>query len=58
MSRGEIEIMLNLPQANGVIGARIKAYASCKNRLKELVKLIDPSSVPAKAASAYGFWKK
>ncbi|TAL83656.1 MAG: hypothetical protein EPN74_13530 [Rhodanobacter sp.] len=57
-SPGEVEIMLNLPQANGIIGARLKAYSSCRSRFKELVKLIDPSSVPSKVASAYGFWTK
>lgn len=57
-SPGEVEIMLNLPQANGIIGARLDAYSSCRSRFKELVKLIDPSSVPSKVASAYGFWTK
>ena len=57
-SPGEVEIMLALPQANGIIGARLKAYQSCRSRFKGLVQLIDPSSVPAKSVSAYGFWTK
>ncbi|QWT22493.1 hypothetical protein KPL74_10950 [Bacillus sp. NP157] len=57
-SPSEVEIMLGLPQANGIIGARLNAYASCRDRFKKLVALIDPSSVPAKAAGAYAFWTK
>lgn len=57
-SPNEVEIMLSLPNKKITVGERIKSYSSCRNRFKELVKLIDPSSVPTKSASAYAHWIK
>lgn len=57
-SPSEVEIMLSLPNKKITVGERIKSYSSCRNRFKELVKLIDPSSVPTKSASAYAHWIK
>ncbi len=57
-SPSEVEIMLSLPNKKITVGERVKSYSSCRNRFKELVKLIDPSSVPTKSASAYAHWIK
>lgn len=54
----EIEIMLNLPNTNTVVGGRIKDQGRCKAQYKELVKLLDKASVPTKVKSAYAFWLK
>lgn len=57
-SPGEVEIMLSLPTTKTIVGERLKQYAACKTRFKNLVDLIDPSTVPAKAGAAYKLWKK
>lgn len=57
-SPSEVEIMLSLPNKKLTVSERIKSYPSCRNRFKALVKLIDPSSVPTKSASAYALWSK
>lgn len=56
-SPSEVEIMLSLPTTKTIAGERLKQYASCKARFKNLVELIDPSTVPAKAGAAYKLWK-
>lgn len=57
-SPSEVEIMLSLPNKKTIVGVRVKSYFGCKARYKGLVQLIDPTSVPAKAAASYGAWKK
>ncbi len=57
-SPGEVEIMLSLPTTKTIAGERLKQYAACKTRFKNLVELIDPSTVPAKAGAAYKLWNK
>lgn len=57
-SPSEVEIMLGLPNKKVLVGERIKAHQSCRNRFKGLVGLIDPSSVPTRSASAFTHWKK
>lgn len=57
-SPSEVEIMLSLPSKKTIVGVRIKSYSGCKERYKRLVKLIDPTSVPAKAAASYNAWTK
>ncbi|UAK72124.1 hypothetical protein [Aeromonas enteropelogenes] len=57
-SPSEVEIMLALPSKKVLLSERIKSYASCRNRFKGLVRLIDPSTVPTKSASAYAHWIK
>lgn len=57
-SPGEVELMLSLPQGNGLVATRLRDYSSCRTRFKGLVALIDASTVPAKAASAYAHWMK
>ena len=57
-SPSEVEIMLRLPATETLAGRRIKQYVACDKRFKNLVDLIDPSTVPAKARTAYKFWTK
>jgi hypothetical protein len=57
-SPSEVEIMLSLPTTKTIVGERIKHYSNCKARFKNLVELIDPSTVPAKAGAAYKSWSK
>lgn len=54
----EIEIMLSLPSSNTVVGKRISSQPRCNAQFKELVKLLDASSVPTKVKTAYGLWLK
>jgi hypothetical protein len=54
----EVEIMLGLPSTNTVVGIRIRNQARCKAQFKELVKLLDPASVPTKVKTVYGSWLK
>lgn len=57
-SPSEVEIMLGLPNKGILVAERIKAYRGCSDRYKALVKLIDPSTVPTRSASAYAQWTK
>jgi len=57
-SPAEVEIMLALPSSNTVVASRIKNHGRCKNKFKELVKVLDPASVPTKVKSAYTAWVK
>ena len=57
-SPNEVEIMLALPAQKLIVSERLKSHGSCRVRYKELVGLIDPSSVPTKSASAYAHWNK
>jgi len=57
-SPNEVEIMLSLPAQKLIVSERLKSHGSCRGRFKELVTLIDPSSVPTKSASAYAHWTK
>ena len=57
-SPSEVEIMLNLPSKKLILRERLKSHGTCHARFKSLVKLIDPSSVPTKVASAYAYWSR
>ena len=48
---------LSFPATKTIAGECLKQYAACKSRFKNLVELIDPSTVPAKAGAAYKLWK-
>lgn len=52
-SPSEVEIMLSLPGTKTIAGERLKNYVTCRNRFKNLVGLIDPSTVPSKARATY-----
>ncbi len=49
----EITIMLELPRSNSIVAQRIKSYSRCKKAFKEIVRLIDPDSVPTKYKKIY-----
>lgn len=57
-SPSEVEIMLSLPNKKLIVADRIKSHSTCRSRFKQLVGLVDPSSVPTKAAAAYAHWTK
>jgi hypothetical protein len=55
-SPAEIKIMLDLPTGLTIVGNRIRAYPECRSRFKGLVALVDTSSVPTSARTAYNTW--
>ncbi|QPS86613.1 hypothetical protein I6G46_21090 [Serratia plymuthica] len=57
-SPSEVEIMLSLPNKKNLVAERVKTNANCRGRFKKLVDLIDPTSVPTRAASMYTAWTK
>lgn len=54
----EIEIMMSLPGTNTIVGIRLNNHAKCRDRFKDLVKLLDATSVPTKVKTAYASWLK
>jgi hypothetical protein len=53
-SPAEIRIMFNLPNSNNtVVANRIRVHSQCKSRFKHLAGLLDSTSVPTAARSAY-----
>lgn len=55
-SPSEVDIMLGLPGKKGLLGDRLGKHEICRARFRNLVQLIDSSTVPAKAAAAYSRW--
>ena len=49
----EVSIMLRLPKTKTVVGRRIKSYRRCKEKFKELIRLIDINSVPTRWKVVY-----
>jgi len=49
----EVSIMFSLPKSKTIVARRIKSYKRCKEKFKELIKLIDINSVPVKWRNAY-----
>ena len=56
-SPNEIKIMLELPSKTATVAGRIKCSAACKKRFKQLVGLLDKSSVPTRARAAFKEWQ-
>ena len=52
----EVLIMLTLPKRAGTVANRLTASPECKERFRELVHLLDKSSVPTAARSDYEKW--
>jgi hypothetical protein len=52
-SPSEVAFMFTLPGSNTVVGNRIKSYTSCKTNFKDLIKLLDESSIPTKHKAIY-----
>jgi hypothetical protein len=58
-SPAEIRIMLDLPNNNNtVVGHRIRAHSRCRSRFKHLAGLLDSTSVPTAARTAYVKWMR
>jgi hypothetical protein len=55
-SPSEVRIMLDLPHSRSLVGNRIRVHTNCAVRFKELVTLLDPSSVPTQSRSEYQRW--
>ena len=55
-SPAEIKIMLELPASNSTVGNRIRSYSRCRAEFKELVGLLDSSSVPTAVRNIYDKW--
>jgi len=52
-SPAEIEIVLNLQKGSSVAARRIKSDSSCREGYKNLLKLLDPASVPTISKADY-----
>lgn len=52
-SAEEIRIMLKIPNERTVVANRIDEYPRCKRKYRELVKSLDPSSIPASLKTNY-----
>lgn len=55
-SPSEIQIMLQLPERKSIISQRIKSHRRCKDKFAELVKCLDPASIPTNSKTAYKKW--
>jgi hypothetical protein len=56
LSPAEVLILLELPLRQTLLANRLRIYASCKGRFKQLVQLIDPASVPTQSKAEYAKW--
>jgi hypothetical protein len=54
----EVDIMLKLPTTKTVVGQRIARHKRCKDMFIDLVRLIDPDSVPTSSEKSYTHWSK
>lgn len=54
----EVHIMLGLPDERSTLSSRIKSNPGCRTRFKELVKLLDPTTVPTQDQKVYANWIK
>ena len=54
----EVRIMLQLSGKTSTVAGRIKGSTDCEERFKQLVCLLDKSSVPASTRSIYRKWTK
>lgn len=52
-SPSEIAIMLELPSSNTTLGARYRSHPSCRLRFGQLLKVLDPKSVPVRYRTKY-----
>lgn len=55
-SPAEVAIMLSLPNSNTVVAQRIKSYPRCREGFKNVVRLLNPASVPTSVRAAYNYW--
>lgn len=52
----EIQVMLELPVKNTVIATRVSNFPRCRSKFKDVLKLIQPSSVPNTLKGVYESW--
>lgn len=57
-SPAEVAIMLSLPSSNTIVGDRIRTKPRCRSQFKDIVRLINPATVPTKSKSIYDEWVK
>jgi len=50
--------MLELAEGKTTLGHRIKSYIECRSRFRELVELLDMSSVHTPVRKIYDEWMK
>lgn len=55
-SPAEVAIMLALPNTNTVVAKRINSYPRCKEGYKNIVRLLNPASVPTISKASYDYW--
>ena len=55
-SRKEVAILLSIPSSQSTVGRLVSQGGRCREQFKLIVGLLDESSVPAKAQSAYKRW--
>ncbi len=54
----EIKIMLELPKEKGILANRLNTHKNCAEQFRALVKILDKSSVPTSAKTAYRKWQQ
>ncbi len=52
----EVQVLLNLPYKNSIVANRIKYSRRCKSKFQEIVKMIQPSTVPNTMKGVYESW--
>jgi hypothetical protein len=52
----EVQVLLNLPSIKCLLSDRISYSARCKSKYKEIINLIQPSSVPNSMKGVYRSW--
>jgi hypothetical protein len=52
----EVALMLDASRNYDRLASRIKHYPQCRNRFRDLVKLVDPNTVPASYKAEYESW--
>lgn len=55
-SPAEIGIMLKIPDRRSIASNRIRVSRECREGFKELIRLLDPASIPTPVRAAYGKW--
>ncbi len=54
----EVKIMLGLPKEKGILANRLNTHKNCAEQFRALVKILDKSSVPTSAKTAYRKWRQ
>ena len=57
-SPAELDVMFNIVESDQTLKFRLVHQARCRQAFLELVKLINPNSIPARAKAAFDKWMK